>query len=218
VPAVRWRICPPSCTLHNRSHEHRPLHLTHHASHIRRGLSRAWSVAERAVAVAGDVAVWLGLLQPIIAWKLASKINVALRAVIETIENSKTERGKEERERSFVGYCYGIRFERRLCEEVELHLAYRWFCRLDLDDSHSGATPSRCPLAAPFSLRLSASARAWLTICVAVGRSASVDASAARRRTAAVASSVLPAGERCSRGCEPTPATQPNSSYRDGQG
>jgi transposase len=33
-----------------------------------------------------------------------------------------------------VGYCYGIRFERRLCEEVELHLAYRWFCRLDLDD------------------------------------------------------------------------------------
>ena len=33
-----------------------------------------------------------------------------------------------------VGYCYGIRFERKLCEEVELHLAYRWFCRLDLDD------------------------------------------------------------------------------------
>ena len=23
-----------------------------------------------------------------------------------------------------VGYCYGIRFERKLCEEVELHLAY----------------------------------------------------------------------------------------------
>ena len=33
-----------------------------------------------------------------------------------------------------VGYCYGIRSERRLCEEIELHLAYRWFCRLDLDD------------------------------------------------------------------------------------
>jgi len=33
-----------------------------------------------------------------------------------------------------IGYCYGIRFERRLCEEVALHLAYRWFCRLDLDD------------------------------------------------------------------------------------
>src|ERR1700758_1480941 len=33
-----------------------------------------------------------------------------------------------------VGYCYGLRFERKLCEEVELHLAYRWFCRLDLGD------------------------------------------------------------------------------------
>ena len=33
-----------------------------------------------------------------------------------------------------VGYCYGIRSERKLTQEVELHLAYRWFCRLDLDD------------------------------------------------------------------------------------
>jgi len=31
-----------------------------------------------------------------------------------------------------VGYCLGIRSERRLCEEVHLNLAYRWFCRLDL--------------------------------------------------------------------------------------
>ena len=29
-----------------------------------------------------------------------------------------------------VGYCFGIRSERRLCEEVHLNLAYRWFCRL----------------------------------------------------------------------------------------
>jgi len=33
-----------------------------------------------------------------------------------------------------VGYCFGIRFERRLCEEVHLNLAYRWFCRFDLTD------------------------------------------------------------------------------------
>src|ERR1700733_15578286 len=32
-----------------------------------------------------------------------------------------------------VGYCMGIRSERRLCEEVPLNLAYRWFCRLGLD-------------------------------------------------------------------------------------
>src|SRR5664279_5621188 len=32
-----------------------------------------------------------------------------------------------------VGYCCGIRSERRLCEEVHLNLAYRWFCRLGLE-------------------------------------------------------------------------------------
>ena len=26
-----------------------------------------------------------------------------------------------------IGYCFGIRSERRLCEEVHLNLAYRWF-------------------------------------------------------------------------------------------
>jgi transposase len=36
-----------------------------------------------------------------------------------------------------VGYCFGIRSERRLCEEVHLNLASRWFCRLGLD----GAVP-----------------------------------------------------------------------------
>jgi transposase len=36
-----------------------------------------------------------------------------------------------------VGTCYGIRSERRLCDEVHLNLGYRWFCRLGLD----GAVP-----------------------------------------------------------------------------
>jgi transposase len=36
-----------------------------------------------------------------------------------------------------VGYCFGIRSERRLCEEVHLNLAYRWFCRLGIE----GAVP-----------------------------------------------------------------------------
>ncbi len=34
-----------------------------------------------------------------------------------------------------VGYCFGIRSERRLCDEAHLNLAYRWFCRLGLDGS-----------------------------------------------------------------------------------
>ncbi len=32
-----------------------------------------------------------------------------------------------------IGYLTGIRSERRLCEEVHLNLAHRWFCRLGLD-------------------------------------------------------------------------------------
>ena len=46
----------------------------------------------------------------------------------------------------FVGYCYGIRSERQLCEEVHMNLAYRWFCRLGLEDSvpeHSSFSKNR---------------------------------------------------------------------------
>src|SRR3954467_38382 len=32
-----------------------------------------------------------------------------------------------------VGYCFGIRSERRLCQEIHLNLSHRWFCRLGLD-------------------------------------------------------------------------------------
>jgi transposase len=34
-----------------------------------------------------------------------------------------------------LGYSFGIRSERRLCEEVHLNLAYRWFCRLGLQEA-----------------------------------------------------------------------------------
>lgn len=45
-----------------------------------------------------------------------------------------------------VGYCFGIRSERRLCEEVHFNLAYRWFCRLGLEDEvpdHSSFSKNR---------------------------------------------------------------------------
>lgn len=45
-----------------------------------------------------------------------------------------------------VGYCMGIRSERRLCEEVYLNLAYCWFCRLGLDGKvpdHSSFSKNR---------------------------------------------------------------------------
>jgi transposase len=45
-----------------------------------------------------------------------------------------------------VGYCFGIRSERRLCQEVHLNLAYRWFCRLRLEAAspdHSSFSKNR---------------------------------------------------------------------------
>jgi transposase len=61
-----------------------------------------------------------------------------------------------------VGYCYGTRSERMLCQEVELHLAYRWFCKLDVDD--------KVPHHSTFSEnRLAGSASA---ICYAISLSA----------------------------------------------
>ncbi len=32
-----------------------------------------------------------------------------------------------------IGYCYSIRSERKLCEEVRFNLAYKWFCGLGLE-------------------------------------------------------------------------------------
>jgi len=33
-----------------------------------------------------------------------------------------------------IGYLYGITSERRLCEEVKMHIGYRWFVGLNLED------------------------------------------------------------------------------------
>jgi transposase len=41
-----------------------------------------------------------------------------------------------------IGYCFGIRSERGLCDEVHLNLAYRWFCRLDLEQHVPDPPPS----------------------------------------------------------------------------
>jgi len=43
-----------------------------------------------------------------------------------------------------VGYCLGIRSERKLCEEVHLNLAYHWFCRLDLAEGVPVSDVSAC--------------------------------------------------------------------------
>src|SRR3977135_3754096 len=33
-----------------------------------------------------------------------------------------------------VGYVFAIRSERQICAEVQVNLAYRWFCKLGIED------------------------------------------------------------------------------------
>jgi transposase len=45
-----------------------------------------------------------------------------------------------------VGYAFAIRSERRLCAEVQVNLAYRWFCGLGIEDAipnHSAFSRAR---------------------------------------------------------------------------
>jgi transposase len=34
-----------------------------------------------------------------------------------------------------VSYVFAIRSERRICAEVQVNLAYRWFCKLGIENS-----------------------------------------------------------------------------------
>jgi transposase len=34
-----------------------------------------------------------------------------------------------------IGYVFAIRSERQICREVQVNLAYRWFCDLGLEDA-----------------------------------------------------------------------------------
>ena len=68
-----------------------------------------------------------------------------------------------------IGYCFGIRSERRLCEEVHLNLAYRWFCRLGLDCSAApcgdrlGTTPNGSPVRIA-ALQIGVKSHRWLAL------------------------------------------------------
>jgi transposase len=56
-----------------------------------------------------------------------------------------------------LGYVFAIRSERQICREVQVNLAYRWFCGLGLEDSVPDHTPSSR------ALGTNASARAMLS-------------------------------------------------------
>src|SRR3984957_12138337 len=45
-----------------------------------------------------------------------------------------------------VGYVFAIRSERLICREVQVNLAYRWFCKLGIEDAipdHSAFSRAR---------------------------------------------------------------------------
>jgi len=66
-----------------------------------------------------------------------------------------------------VGYRYGIRSERRLCEEAHLNLAYRWFCRLSLEDevpNHSTFSKNRHGRFRDSDLSMKCCVAAWMLL------------------------------------------------------
>src|SRR3982074_1586467 len=85
-----------------------------------------------------------------------------------------------------VGYCFGIRSERRLCEEVHLNLAYRWFCRLGLDGDvpdHSTFSKNRHGRfrdSAVLVLLFEATVKRWMAKGLVGGDGFAVDASLIR--------------------------------------
>ena len=62
-----------------------------------------------------------------------------------------------------VGYVFAIRSERRLCSEVQVNLAYRWFCQLGIEDGYPTIRCSAVPGMSAFAraTRYAGYLRAW---------------------------------------------------------
>src|SRR5712664_2799937 len=50
-----------------------------------------------------------------------------------------------------VGYVFAIRSERQICREVQVNLAYRWFCDLGLEVPYPITPPSHAPAMSAFA-------------------------------------------------------------------
>ncbi|MEI9902389.1 MAG: transposase [Hyphomicrobium sp.] len=62
-----------------------------------------------------------------------------------------------------VGYVFAIRSERMLCREVQVNLAYRWYCKLGIEDRIPIILPSRAPgtSASAIAMRCAACSSGW---------------------------------------------------------
>jgi transposase len=50
-----------------------------------------------------------------------------------------------------IGYVFAIRSERQICREVQVNLAYRWFCELGLEDAIPDHSVNRSGFAGGFN-------------------------------------------------------------------
>jgi hypothetical protein len=70
-----------------------------------------------------------------------------------------------------MGYVFAIRSERLICREVQVNLAYRWFCKLGIEDAipdHSVSSPMtrfKCQMHCASRIDLSEGSSAGMPEC-----------------------------------------------------
>jgi hypothetical protein len=64
-----------------------------------------------------------------------------------------------------AGYVFAIRSERQLCREVQVNLAYRWFCDLDLEIRSPITPPSHVHATSAFVRAISSAASSSASWC-----------------------------------------------------
>ena len=65
-----------------------------------------------------------------------------------------------------LGYCYSVRSDRRLCQDVDMSFAYRWFCGLGLE----GRVPGSRSTAMAVSATAMSCGKSSIVSCLAAWR------------------------------------------------
>ena len=71
-----------------------------------------------------------------------------------------------------VGYVFALRSERRLCAEVQVNLAWKWFCKLGIEDripDHSVFCRARARTLPGRTTPFVGSSRVSVAMCIATG-------------------------------------------------
>ena len=80
-----------------------------------------------------------------------------------------------------IGYIFGIKSDRQLCKEIQLNIAYRWFCKLGIKDpvpEHSSLTKIRDRFGVKiYKIIFEALIKKWAKIGIIAGKVMISDAS-----------------------------------------